>query len=147
MYVEVYMKAQKKKVQAKGDLAHKKANDQIKRLGKDLKFFFISIGGHTFKAPASKLKEVLRAAEGKLIELPPKKDEDLTTQEVADLLNVSRPYVVNLIDEEKLKGFKVGTQRRVKKADALEFKARMRQEQNNAMDELSAESQKLELEF
>lgn len=46
----------------------------------------------------------------------------LSTQEVADLLNVSRPYVVKLIDSKKLKAFEVGRHRRVYEADALEFK-------------------------
>ncbi len=139
------MKALKKKAKAQ---PNKKVGSQLKKLeslSADLKYFFISIGEHTFRAPTSKLKEILRAAEGKLIELPQR--EDLTTQEAADLLNVSRPYITNLIDEKKLKGFMVGNHRRVKKTDALEYKVKMRQEQGTAMDELAVESQKLGLDF
>lgn len=71
----------------------------------------------------------------------------LSTQEVADLLNVSRPYVVKLIDSKKLKAFEVGTHRRVYESDALEFKKQMRGEQNNALDELAKETENLGIKF
>ena len=71
----------------------------------------------------------------------------LTTQEVADLLNVSRPYVVKLIEDKKLKSFKVGSHRRVYEIDAIEFRKKMRHDQNEALDQLAEETQKLGLEF
>lgn len=60
-------------------------------------------------------------AEGRLVR-PPEPDEEMTTQQVANLLGVSRPYVVKLIDEGKLPGHKVGTHRRVYTRDAHAFK-------------------------
>ena len=60
-------------------------------------------------------------AEGRLVR-PPEPDEEMTTQQVANLLGVSRPFVVKLIDEGKLPGHKVGTHRRVYTRDALAFK-------------------------
>ena len=60
-------------------------------------------------------------AEGRLVR-PPEPDEEMTTQQVANLLGVSRPFVVKLIDEGKLPGHKVGTHRRVYTRDAHAFK-------------------------
>ncbi|MBF4548554.1 helix-turn-helix domain-containing protein [Corynebacterium afermentans subsp. lipophilum] len=60
-------------------------------------------------------------AEGRLVR-PPEPDEEMTTQQVANLLGVSRPFVVKLIDDGKLPGHKVGTHRRVYTRDALAFK-------------------------
>ena len=49
-------------------------------------------------------------------------EEELTTQEVADLLNVSRQYVVRLMDEGRLAHHMVGTHRRAFLKDVLRFK-------------------------
>ena len=62
---------------------------------------------------------------------------ELTTQEVADYLNVSRPYVVKLIEEEKLPARKVGTRRRVAFDDLLRFDEQQRARQRAALDELA----------
>lgn len=48
---------------------------------------------------------------------------ELTTQEVADYLSVSRPYVVNLIESGKLPARLVGTRRHVSFADLIKFDA------------------------
>jgi len=71
----------------------------------------------------------------------------LSTQEVADLLNVSRPFVIKLIETRKLKAFKVGSHRRVLKVDALAFRQKMRNEKNEALDALAAETARLGLDF
>lgn len=71
----------------------------------------------------------------------------LSTQEVADLLNVSRPFVVKLIETHQLKSFNVGTHRRVLEVDALAFRQKMRNEKNEALDALGKETEGLGLEF
>jgi excisionase family DNA binding protein len=71
----------------------------------------------------------------------------LSTQEVADLLNVSRPFVVKLIENHQLKSFNVGSHRRVLEVDALAFRQNMRNEKNEALDALAKETESLGLEF
>jgi excisionase family DNA binding protein len=73
-------------------------------------------------------------------------DHELTTYEAADLLNVSRGYVLKLLNEKKL-GYKmVGTHRRIRLEELLAYKDKMRAESDAAMDDLAAVSQELQLE-
>jgi excisionase family DNA binding protein len=51
-------------------------------------------------------------------------DSELTTQEAADILGISRTYIVRLIDDDKLPARLVGTHRRLRAADVLAYKAR-----------------------
>jgi excisionase family DNA binding protein len=70
-------------------------------------------------------------------------NSDLTTAEVADVLNVSRPYVVRLLEEGKLPFRMVGTHRRVALEDALQYRDEQRQKSLGIMQELMAETQEL----
>ena len=68
---------------------------------------------------------------------------EITTQEAADLLMVSRPYFIKLLDENKIPYRKVGTHRRIRYSDLLEFKNNEEQLRESALDELAAQAQKL----
>jgi excisionase family DNA binding protein len=68
---------------------------------------------------------------------------ELTTQEGADILNVSRPHLVKLLDEGALPHTKTGRHRRVKFADLMAYKGQRDHASRAAMDALAAQAQEL----
>ena len=94
---------------------------------------------------AELLREILaNTAAGRTVSIVPTSAE-LTTQQAADLLNVSRPHVVKLLDQGILKGHKVGTHRRLYASDVQDFKHRRALEQRAAADKLAILSDDLGL--
>ncbi|WP_144110429.1 excisionase family DNA-binding protein [Paraburkholderia sp. BCC1886] len=71
---------------------------------------------------------------------------ELTTQEAADLLNVSRPHFVKLLEKKAIPFRKVNTHRRVRYEDVIAYKDRIDTERRKALDELAALSQEMGLE-
>ncbi len=82
--------------------------------------------------------------QGRAVTIVPGKVE-LTTQDVADYLNVSRPYVVKLIESGKLPARLVGTRRRVSFSDLIKFDEEDRKARRAALDELARIDQDLKL--
>lgn len=74
-------------------------------------------------------------------------EEELTTQEAADLLNVSRPFLVGLLEKGEMPFRKTGSHRRIRLADVLEYKRRRDEEAERSYRELVAENQKLGLGY
>lgn len=94
---------------------------------------------------AELLREILaNTAAGRTVSIIPTSAE-LTTQQAADLLNVSRPHVVKLLDQGILKGHKVGTHRRLYASDVQDFKHQRALEQRAAADKLAVLSDELGL--
>ena len=94
---------------------------------------------------ADLIAEILaQLAAGRVVAAYPMRAE-LTTQQAADFLNVSRPHVVKLVDRGIIPHHKVGTHRRLYFRDVLAYRARQDEESRAALDELSRVSEELGL--
>jgi excisionase family DNA binding protein len=83
-------------------------------------------------------------AKGNAVKVMPLHAE-LTTQEAADLLNVSRPFLVSLLEKGEMPYQKVGTHRRVRLEDLLVYRDHRDSERRRLLDEIASESQELGL--
>ena len=72
---------------------------------------------------------------------------ELTTQEAADLLSVSRPTLIKLLDEGAIPYHRAGNRRKVRFADLRSYQQQLEQARLAALDELSAMDQALGLGY
>lgn len=74
-------------------------------------------------------------------------EEEISPREAAELLGVSRPFASRLFDEGKIPSRRVGTHRRAFVKDVLAYRERQHDARRAALDELAAESQRLNLGY
>lgn len=72
---------------------------------------------------------------------------ELTIEEVGELLNVSRPFVVKLLEDGIIPYRRVGDRRKVDLADLLDYKRRDDARRMQVLDELTQEAERIGLEY
>ncbi|WP_456476099.1 excisionase family DNA-binding protein [Oceanithermus sp.] len=120
------------------DVAAARAALETLRAGKDV----------SFKEMPHTLKQVLldmlaQIARNEPVAIMPL-EAQLTTKEAADLLGVSRPHLVKLLEHGEIPFTRVGKHRRVKFKDVLQYQERTRRE---ALEELQRQAQELGLDY
>ncbi len=83
-----------------------------------------------------------QAAEGRGVAIVPSHAE-LTTQQAADMLNVSRPYIVSLLENGEIPFRLVGRHRRIRFDDLKVYQRQNEAKSRSAADELTALGQEL----
>ena len=106
---------------------------------KDTKNVAVTLPAPAFKLLVAILSEM---AEGNAVILSPLHAE-LTTQEAADLLNVSRPYLIQLLEKKQIPSRKVGNRRKILLLDVMSYKTKTDESRHKILDELAQEGQKL----
>ncbi|MCE3046382.1 helix-turn-helix domain-containing protein [Legionella sp. 16cNR16C] len=123
---------------------------RVKTIGKRPSKSFLDLDGVKVELPRAAVELVIailgELAEGHSLTLTPG-HAHLTTQEAADLLNVSRPYFVKLLEEGKIPFSRVGNRRRVLASDVMIFKNKTVVEREQALQELTNQAQDLEMGY
>jgi len=93
------------------------------------------------------LMDILEAmAAGRGVTIMPENAE-LTTVQAAEVLNVSRPFLIKLLDEQKIPHRRVGKHRRIRMEDMMAYKASIDAERESVLDQLAAEAQEQDMGY
>ena len=93
------------------------------------------------------LMEILNALEsGSSVTITPSNDE-LTTQQAADLLGVSRPFLIQLLEKGTIPFRMVGSHRRIRYEDVAGYKEAIDAKRRKVLDRLASEAQELDMGY
>ncbi len=93
------------------------------------------------------LMDILEAmAAGRGVTIIPENAE-LTTVQAAEVLNVSRPFLIKLLEEDKIPYRKVGKHRRIRMEDVMAYKTAIDQEREAVLDQLVAKAQEQDMGY
>ncbi len=135
-------------VQAKNEAELKEIEELKQKISNINTFFMIKTEGQEIQLPpiiAQVLNEIINilSNNGSLTLIP--MDKELTTQQAADILNVSRPYIVKLLQNNEIPYRKVGTHRKILMKDLIEYKIKSSANRKAKLSELVNLTQELEL--
>jgi excisionase family DNA binding protein len=87
------------------------------------------------------LTEILKnISEGRMISILPVAAE-LTTQKAAEILGCSRPFVIKLLEENRIPFTKIGKHRRIMVEDVMKYKAHLKAEQKQILIEMMSDDE------
>jgi len=93
------------------------------------------------------LLDILGAmASGQGVTLIPE-DAELTTVQAADILHVSRPFLIKLLEEGQIPYHRVGKHRRIRMEDVMNYKRTIDQQREAVLDQLVAEAQEQDMGY
>jgi excisionase family DNA binding protein len=137
--------------EAEAELARETKDILAPRIGKNVSLDLRAMNFQsepTVKIPASAARLLVQILDemsrGNAVKIVPVHAE-LTTQEAADLLNISRPTLIQMLEQGLIEYRKVGTHRRVPFAKAIEYKRKREADRRAALAELVAYDQELGL--
>lgn len=85
-------------------------------------------------------------AEGRSITLVPS-GEEVSTQQAADVLNVSRPHVVKLLERGDIPYKRTGSHRKILLEDLVRYDAKLKRQRNKSLKLLTEQAQDLKLGY
>lgn len=113
----------------------------------------ITLGDRCVDLPKATLRLVIEAvenlAEGRSVTLVVEEEgqDEISPQEAATILGVSRPFASKLFDEGAIPCRRVGTHRRALRRDVVAYREREKEARKRVLDELAAEGQRLNLGY
>jgi excisionase family DNA binding protein len=114
--------------------------------GREAHYDLVGPDGKRHRIPESVIHGLARMAEvlarGDAVTIVPV-GARMTTQQAADLLNVSRQYLVRLLDEGKIPYDRTGAHRRLKIEDVLAYKQERDRKRDAGLDELTRLTEEL----
>jgi excisionase family DNA binding protein len=106
----------------------------------------VGADGNEFEIPVPLYEVLVEAAkalrQGKAVTIVPTSHE-LTTQQAADVLNVSRPHLIHLLERSEIPFSLVGTHRRVRFEDVVQYRAKRSAMRRKILGDLTPEAQDL----